>query len=138
MRDGSGRWLPSQWQTLMDLTLRAVDYVTTDNEPAPTWTFGGGTSLAIDLCHRVSYDIDAFLDSARLIQSLVPVRNTVTRMICWNEETNRPDYQYPGHYLKLIIRGKGEIDFLGASPLLDDATTPFEFGGRTIIRRQKS
>jgi hypothetical protein len=51
----------------MDLALRAVHSVTTDGEPAPIWTFGGGTSLAIDLGHLVSYDIDAFLDSAKII-----------------------------------------------------------------------
>ncbi len=138
MRDGYGRWLPSQWQHLMKLTLQALDSVTPTDEPAPEWTFGGGTSLAIDLEHRISYDIDAFLDSARVIQSLVPVRNPVTREICWNSETQRADYQYPGKYLKLIIKGFGEIDFLGASPLLEDATTPFEFQERTILRELPS
>jgi hypothetical protein len=120
----------------MDLTLQALDSVTTDEEPAPIWTFGGGTSLAVDLGHRVSYDIDAFLDSARTIQRLVPIKNMVTRLICWNEETQRPDYQYRGHHLKLIVRGVGEIDFLGASPLLEDATTPFPFEGRIISRER--
>jgi hypothetical protein len=138
MRDGYGRWLPSQWQYLMELTLKALDSVTPDDEPAPSWTFGGGTSLAIDLGHRISYDVDAFLDSARVIQNLVPVRNAVTRAICWNEETQRADYQYPGKYLKLIVKGVGEIDFLGTSPLVEDSTTLFEFQGRTIVRELPS
>lgn len=138
MRDGYGRWLPSQWQYLMELTLKALDSVTPDDEPAPIWTFGGGTSLAIDLAHRISYDVDAFLDSARVIQSLVPVRNAVTRAICWNDETQRADYQYPGKYLKLIVKDVGEIDFLGSSPLVEDATTLFEFRGRTIVRELPS
>jgi hypothetical protein len=120
----------------MELTLRAIDSVTTAAEPAPVWTFGGGTSLAIDLGHRVSYDIDAFMDSASIIQRLVPIRNEVTRIICWNSETERSDYQYPGHYLKLNIMGAGEIDFLSASPLLEDATIPYEFAGR-IIKRER-
>lgn len=121
---------------LMRLTLRAIDSASTVDGRGPLWTFGGGTSLAIDLGHRTSYDIDAFLDSARIIQSLVPINNAVTREICWNDETGRPDYHYPGHYLKLIIKDAGEIDFLGASPLLADATTPFEFEGRTIDRER--
>lgn len=120
----------------MGLTLRAVESVTPEDGPAPAWTFGGGTSLAIDLGHRVSYDIDAFMDSARIIQNLVPVRNEVTRSICWNPDTQRPDFQYPGHYLKLVVKGAGEIDFLGASPLLEDATTSFEFDGRFIARER--
>jgi len=138
MRDGYGRWLPSQWQELMRLTLQSIDSITKHDEPAPAWTLGGGTSLAIDLGHRISYDIDAFLDSAKSIQNLVPVRNTATRAICWNDVTQRPDYQYPGHYLKLIIKGVGEIDFLTAAPLLENASTIFEFEGRAICRERPS
>jgi Nucleotidyl transferase AbiEii toxin, Type IV TA system len=136
MRDGSGKWLPSQWQKLMDLTLQSIDSVTGEGESAPFWTFGGGTALAIELEHRVSYDIDAFLDSATIIQRLVPVGNPVTRRICWNPETDRADYQYPGHYLKLNILGAGEIDFLAASSLLENSTIPFAFAGRTIVRER--
>ncbi len=136
MRDGSGKWLPSQWQRLMDLTLQSIDSVSYEGEPAPVWTFGGGTSLAIDLEHRVSYDIDAFLDSAAIIQRLVPVGNMVTRQICWNRETGRADYQYPGHYLKLSVSGAGEIDFLAASSLLENSTIPFAIAGRTIRRER--
>jgi hypothetical protein len=120
----------------MGLTLKAIDSVTADRQPAPVWTFGGGTALAIDLGHRISYDIDAFMDSAKIIQQLVPVGNTVTRTICWNPETARADYQYPGHYLKLSVLGSGEIDFLSASPLLDDSALPFDFAGRTISRER--
>ncbi|MCM2477790.1 nucleotidyl transferase AbiEii/AbiGii toxin family protein [Rhizobium sp. CG5] len=122
----------------MRLTLQALDSVTEEGTAGPSWTFGGGTSLAIDIGHRVSYDVDAFLDSARIIQSLVPIRNLVTRTICWNDETGKPDYRYPGHYLKLIVKGSGEIDFLGASPLIENATTLFEFEEREIVRELPS
>ena len=40
--------------------------------------------------------------------------------------------------MKLIVQGVGEIDFLGASPLLEDATIAFEFGGRSILRERPS
>lgn len=138
MRDGYGKWLPSQWRYLMELTLKALDSVAPVDEPAPSWAVGGGTSLAIDVGHRISYDVDAFLDSARVIQSLVPVRNAVTRAICWNDKTGLMDYQYPGQYLKLIVEGVGEIYFLGAPPLVVDATTLFEFQGHTIVRELPS
>ena len=120
----------------MGLTLRAIDSVPTDEGFVPGWTFGGGTSLAIDLEHRISYDIDAFMDSARTIQRLVPVINPVTRSICWNPATQQADYQYPGHYLKLIVGDVGEIDFLAASPLTAAATKPFDFDGRLIARER--
>lgn len=136
MRDGHGRWLPSQWQKLMSLTLRAVDSVELESDVRPGWTFGGGTALALDLNHRISYDIDIFLDSAKVIQNLVPVRNSVTKEICWSERAGQAQYQYPGHYLKLIVEGAGEIDFLAASALLSDATRPLPFEGRIILRER--
>lgn len=136
MRDGYGRWLPSQWQKLMGLTLQAIDSVTAENELPPYWTFGCGTSLAIDLEHRISYDIDAFIDSARIVKQLVPVNNSVTRAICWDAARQKTNYQYPGHYLKLILTDVGEIDFLTASSLVDGSTTEFRFNGRTIDRER--
>lgn len=136
MRDGYGKWLPSQWQKLMELTLQAIDSVIAENALPPYWTFGGGTSLAIDLEHRISYDIDAFLDSARMVKQLVPITNPVTRDICWDAARQKANYQYPGHYLKLILTGVGEIDFLTASSLVDGSTTEFSFNGRIIDRER--
>lgn len=119
----------------MSLTLRAIDSISTEGN-SPDWMFGGGTALAVDLQHRISYDIDAFMDSAKAIQALVPVRNEVTRSICWNEKTNQAEFHWPGHYLKLFVEGMGEIDFLGAATLLDNATVPFEFQGRLVKRER--
>src|SRR5262245_42008160 len=113
----------------MSFTLEAIDSISTEGK-VPEWTFSGETSLALDLQHRVSYDIDAFMDSAKAIRELVPIRNDVTRAICWNPETQRPEFHWPGRYLKLLVHKKGEIDFLGAPTLLDDPTNPFEIFGR--------
>jgi hypothetical protein len=119
----------------MALTLQAIDSVP-EVDRAPEWTFGGGTSLAIDLGHRISYDIDAFVDSAKVIQALVPVSNETTKSICWNRHTGRADFQWPGHYLKLIVLDTGEIDFLSSAALVDDPVVPFDFEGRTIKRER--
>jgi hypothetical protein len=120
----------------MKSTLAALGSVKVDGDLPPHWTFGGGASLALDLGHRVGYDIDALVDSARVIQSLVPVRNEVTRSTCWNDKTQRADFLYLGHCLKLISKGMGEIRFLHASPILEDATRPFDFDGRVILRER--
>ena len=136
MRDGYGRWMPSQWQQLMRLTLQAIDSVTSENALPPYWTFGGGTALSIDLGHRISYDIEAFMDSARIIKELVPVNNPITREICWDAARQTANYRYPGHDLKLIVTGIGEIDFLSASSLVDGSTTEFDFNGRIIDRER--
>lgn len=132
MRDGSVKWLPEQWRGLMALTVEAVDSV--DPTGSLAWSFGGGASLAVDLGHRISHDVDVFLDSAAAMKELVPVTNAVTRSICWDAQFNRPLFDWPGNYLKLIVAGKGEIDFLNTAPVLDDPTVGFVFEGREIRR----
>ncbi|PZA11964.1 hypothetical protein DNX69_08000 [Rhodopseudomonas palustris] len=93
---------------------------------APTlWTFGGGTALAQILDHRISYDVDIFLDSSAALKNLAPSVNPVTKALCdtWN---------WPGKYLKLILRNVGEIDFLNAPSYIDQPTYELRFGARLI------
>lgn len=132
MRDGSGRWQPSYWQELLRLTIEAVNSVPGG---ATEWSFGGGTALTQDLDHRISYDIDAFLES-KLVTRLVPNVNPTTKRICWNEKTQRADYQWPGNYLKLNIEGKGEIDFLSVGDIVENPTRTFEFEGANINKER--
>jgi len=113
----------SQWQGLLRSAIRAIDALTTE----PEWSWGGGTALSTQLDHRVSYDIDLFIDSAGALRQLSPNRNPVSR-----ELTDR--WQEPGHYLKLELE-EGEIDFLVAAARTPEPTRPFEFEGR-IIRRE--
>ena len=89
------------------------------------WTFGGGTALAQILDHRVSYDVDIFLDSSTALKNLAPNMNPVTKSLCdtWN---------WPGKYLKLILREVGEIDFLTAPTYIDHPTYELRFEDRTI------
>ncbi len=136
MRDGYGKWLPSQWQKLMKLTRQAIDSVSADDERPPCWTFGGETSLAIDIEHRIGYDIDAIMDSARIIKQLVPVNNTITRDICWDAARQAANFQYSGHSLKLVLTDVGEIDFLTSPSLVDGSTTEFSFNGHIIDRER--
>lgn len=133
MRDGSKKWLPSHWEELLGLTIEAMTSIA---DRKPIWTFGGGTSLAIDLKHRISYDIDAFVDSASLIKELIPNVNEVTKRVCWNSVTQRADFHWPGHYLKLFVMDKGEIDFINASTVVDNPTFSFNFGG-SVVQRER-
>ncbi|MDF3809052.1 MULTISPECIES: nucleotidyl transferase AbiEii/AbiGii toxin family protein [Rhodopseudomonas] len=94
------------------------------------WTFGGGTALAQLLDHRISYDVDIFLDSSAALKNLAPNINPVTKSLCdtWN---------WPGKYLKLILRDVGEIDFLTAPSYIDHPTYALRFGDR-VIRAERS
>ncbi|MGJ5040694.1 MULTISPECIES: nucleotidyl transferase AbiEii/AbiGii toxin family protein [unclassified Bradyrhizobium] len=46
------------------------------------WTFGGGTALAQSFDHRISYDVDIFLDSSTALKRLAPNMNPVTKALC--------------------------------------------------------
>src|ERR1700741_817102 len=102
MKDGSGGWLPTRWEDRMKKALIGLDRL--EGGPGP-WTFGGGTALAQILSHRISYGVYIFLDSSTVLKNLAPNMNPATKWLC-------DTWQWPGRYLKLILRDIGEIDFL--------------------------
>jgi hypothetical protein len=117
---GSQRWPATSWRTLLELALPALDSLGRQ----ASWTFGGGTALALVLHHRISYDIDIFLEDARSLAALSPNRNPVTRAM-----SDR--WQEPGHYIKLE-RPEGEIDFIVAARLTSIPPWLLRFAGRDI------
>jgi hypothetical protein len=96
-----------------------------------SWTFGGGTALAQIMGHRISYDVDIFLDSSTVLKNLAPNINSVTRSLC-------DTWQWPGKYLKLIMRDVGEIDFLNAPSYIDNPTYQMKFGDRSIAAERSA
>lgn len=117
---GSKRWPATSWRTLLELALPALDAL----GPGARWALGGGTALALRLNHRISYDIDVFLEDAAHLRALSPNRNAATRAI-----TDR--WQEPGHYLKLE-RPEGAIDFIVAARATDLAPWLYRFQGRDV------
>src|SRR3546814_2156175 len=77
-------WPASSWQGLLRDAIRLLD---TLKEP-PTWTFGGGTALAVFYEHRISYDIDIFLPNADAVSDLSPARNPATKALRSEEHTS--------------------------------------------------
>lgn len=97
---------PSEWQKLLDKALPALDHVfgaRNESGGAPAWTLGGGTAIAIQLNHRISYDVDIFVPGTAL-KRFAPANNPASAMIS-------DKFQWPGHYLKFELES-GEIDFL--------------------------
>ena len=117
---GSRKWPATAWRTLLERTLPALDEVGAN----AGWTLGGGTALALKLHHRISYDIDIFLEDAGLLRALSPNRNKAARAI-----TDR--WQEPGNYLRLE-REEGAIDFIVAARLTDLTPWLYAFKGRDI------
>lgn len=117
---GLRKWPATAWRTLLELALPALDEVGADVQ----WTLGGGTGLALKLDHRISYDIDIFLEDAGQLMALSPSRNISARAISdrWHE---------PGHYLRLE-RDEGVIDFILAARLTDLVPWYYDFKGRDV------
>ena len=86
------------------------------------WTLGGGTGLFLSLNHRVSYDIDIFLEDPRALKRIAG--DPRTKLIS-------DDWQFPGNYLKLI-RQEGEIDFILASNITENFFFVYNFKGAQI------
>lgn len=116
---------PSKWRDLLELALPALDHVfgRQSSLDDPDWTLGGGTAIALQLAHRVSYDIDIFLQRGKL-KSFTPAMNPAARLISER-------YQWPGHHLK-YERPEGEIDFLSAILQTEPGFEKYDFNGRAI------
>ena len=85
-------------------------------------TLGGGTGLFLSLNHRVSYDIDIFLEDPQALKRIAG--DPRTKLIS-------DDWQFPGNYLKLI-RQEGEIDFILASNITENFFFAYNFKGTQI------
>ena len=114
--DGYRKWPISQWEKLLILALPVLSDLETP------WTLGGGTGLFLTLNHRVSYDIDIFLEDPRGLKT-----------IAGDPRTKRisNDWQFPGNYLKLI-RQEGEIDFTLAATITENSFFGYNFSGTEI------
>jgi hypothetical protein len=101
----------SHWRTLLDRTIRGLEALKQDGSPTPDWVLGGGTALMIWADHRLSRDIDAFIDDAQYLPMLSP---RVGGEQAWGCEA----YDEASHYLKLRYP-EGEIDFIVAATITD-------------------
>jgi hypothetical protein len=72
----------------------------------PDWVLSGGTALMIHADHRLSRDIDAFIDDPQYLTQLSPEITDVWKCSAWDRAA---------HYLKLKYP-EGEIDFIVTAP----------------------
>ena len=126
MTDLRDRPNPSRWSGLLARALPLVDHVyggkDIDTDKA-AWTLGGGTAIALRITHRISDDVDLFVDTMDL-RAFIPMRNPHARGLS-------DDMQFPGNYLKFLLQD-GEIDFL-PGPLISNPGYTWEtFGGRRV------
>ena len=118
---------PTQWPELFDIALKILSHASNSIGFVPSWSFGGGTALMLQINHRESHDIDLFLDDPQLL----PFLNPETQEIALER---RPDsYQTDGaRVLKLAYLDVGEIDFICAASIIEDPTTIQNVRGRQV------
>src|SRR3546814_10996490 len=63
---------PSEWPALFDLAIDILKHFNEANGFSPSWSFGGGTALMLQLDHRERHDIDLFLDDPQYLPFLNP------------------------------------------------------------------
>lgn len=56
---------PSEWPALLDIAIQIIRHAEAQIGFAPSWRFGGGTALMLQIDHRESHDINLFLHDCR-------------------------------------------------------------------------
>jgi hypothetical protein len=103
------------WEGLFKRALILIDHARERGLPVDEWTFGGGTVLMRRHRHRLSKDVDIFIDNPEFLGYLNPRLSDVA-------ESLTTDYVEDTEYLKLRFQD-GEIDFVVAAPLSENAAT---------------
>jgi hypothetical protein len=104
------------WRLLLDRTVGGLARLKAKGQPVPQWMLGGGTALMLHTRHRLSKDIDAFIDDPQYLTILSPRLGGegVWGCMAFEEQANHLKLVYP----------EGEIDFIVAGNITDLAAEP--------------
>ena len=97
----------SNWLQLLDRMLQGLAELGRRGQTVPDWILGGGTALMILADHRLSKDIDAFIDDPQYLALLSPDITDVWGCSAWDRAANYLKLKYP----------EGEIDFIVTAPI---------------------
>jgi len=115
----------SHWDQLFRIACSLIDQVNRDQPIIQNWTLGGGTALMLQIGHRVSFDIDIFLDNPQQLGFLDLSKNS------FQFELEPSAFAGDGaRFMKIAFENVGEIDFV-ASPIL----TQNGFSSKDILGR---
>ncbi|MEJ6002572.1 nucleotidyl transferase AbiEii/AbiGii toxin family protein [Paucibacter soli] len=114
---------PGDWQVLLPHALRLMAHLESETD-SPVWTFGGGTVLMLRLAHRLSKDIDLFVDDPQYLGYINPRLSDVAESIS-------TDYEENAEFIKLRLT-HGEIDVVVGSSLTPNPFETVSYGDRSI------
>lgn len=121
------RELPAgPWQVLFSRAMSLIpDLTTIGGITDPFWTWGGGTVLMFHYDHRASKDVDIFVADPQYLGFLTP------RLSDKAADLTSDYVEDASSYVKLQFE-EGEIDFVAAPNLLDDAWEWWEILGHAV------
>lgn len=110
------RELPAgAWQALLPRALVLIGEIRRHGGITdPFWTLGGGTVLMFRHRHRLSKDIDIFVPNPQYLGFVTPRLSDVAASLTGDYSED------PSAWVKLQFE-EGEVDFVAAPNLLDDA-----------------
>lgn len=114
------------WEALFPRALTLIDEIRTHGGIAdPFWTLGGGTVLMFRHRHRLSKDIDIFVPDPQYLGFVSPRLSDVAAGLTedYTEQANA--------FVKLQFE-EGEVDFVAAPNLLDNAWEPWDIHGQAV------
>lgn len=103
------------WRDLMRPALRIIDSLETNGYGTLDFRLGGGTVLMFRFEHRISKDIDLFIDDAQALSFLSPRLNDAAL-----QEVG--DYQEQANSLKLVLDA-GDIDLVVSGTVIPGEPT---------------
>jgi Nucleotidyl transferase AbiEii toxin, Type IV TA system len=75
----------STWRQLLSRTVLGLKALEEAGQPVPDWILGGGTALMLHANHRLSMDIDAFIDDPQYLSVLSPDLTDVWTCTSWDK-----------------------------------------------------
>jgi hypothetical protein len=97
------------WEVLFQRALVLIEDARSVGIPVEEWTFGGGTVLMRRHHHRLSKDVDIFVNDPQFITYLTPRLNQTAESLTTN-------YVEDHNFVKLAFP-EGEVDFVASAPL---------------------
>jgi hypothetical protein len=113
------------WEILFQRALILIDDARAAGLPVEDWTFGGGTVLMRRHRHRLSQDVDIFINDPQFIGYLTPRLNPTAEALTSN-------YVEDSRFVKLSFP-EGEIDFVASAPLTAKAAELETLFGRPFL-----
>lgn len=126
MTSNHGEITTDTWRSILSAAVPIINDLESRAGFPPELVLGGGTVLMLRHHHRLSRDIDFFLNDVQLLSMITPRLNDLTARIA-------QDYVEQANSVKLVLT-EGDIDFIAAGKITQ--ATPvetIEISGRTFL-----